>query len=64
MSAESNVEFVKDLFAAFGRGDIDHFIDAHAVDAVTEFRRSVVLADGWVATTACSSADLTRFCQR
>ncbi len=36
MSAESNVEFVKDLFAAFGRGDIDHFIDAHAVDAVTE----------------------------
>jgi ketosteroid isomerase-like protein len=36
MSAESNVEFVKDLFAAFGRGDIDHFIDAHADDAVTE----------------------------
>jgi ketosteroid isomerase-like protein len=36
MTAESNVEFVKDLFAAFGRGDIDHFIDAHADDAVTE----------------------------
>jgi len=36
MNAESNVEFVKDLFAAFGRGDIDYFIDAHADDAVTE----------------------------
>ena len=36
MSAESNVEFVKALLAAFGRGDIDHFIDAHADDAVTE----------------------------
>ena len=36
MGANPNVEFVKDLFAAFGRGDIDHFIDAHAADAVTE----------------------------
>jgi hypothetical protein len=36
MSVEANIEFVKDLFAAFGRGDISHFIDAHADDAVTE----------------------------
>jgi ketosteroid isomerase-like protein len=36
MQFDSNIEFVEDLFAAFGRGDIDHFIDAHVVDAVTE----------------------------
>jgi ketosteroid isomerase-like protein len=36
MSAESNVEFIKDLFAAFGRGDIGSVIDAHAEDVVSE----------------------------
>jgi hypothetical protein len=36
MSAESNVEFVKDLFGAFGRGDIGYVIDAHAEDVVSE----------------------------
>ena len=36
MSAESNVEFIEGLFAAFGRGDIDHFIDAHADDIMME----------------------------
>lgn len=29
MTAEANIEFVKGLFAAFGRGDIDYVIDAH-----------------------------------
>ena len=27
MTAESNVEFINDLFAAFGRGDIGYFSD-------------------------------------
>ena len=36
MSAESNVEFVKDLFAAFERGDISYVVDAHSDDAVSE----------------------------
>jgi ketosteroid isomerase-like protein len=36
MSAESNIEFVNDLFAAFGRGDIGYVIDAHADDIVME----------------------------
>lgn len=36
MSAESNVKFVKDLFAAFGRGDIGYVIDAHADDIMME----------------------------
>jgi ketosteroid isomerase-like protein len=36
MTAEANTEFVNDLFAAFGRGDISHVIDAHADDIVME----------------------------
>lgn len=36
MSAESNVEFIKGLFAAFGRGDIGYVVDAHADDILME----------------------------
>lgn len=36
MTAESNVEFVKDLFVAFGRDDIGYVINAHADDIVSE----------------------------
>ena len=32
----TNVEFIEDLFAAFGRGDIDYVIGAHADDIVME----------------------------
>jgi ketosteroid isomerase-like protein len=36
MLVDTNIEFVKDLFAAFGRGDIGYVIDAHSVDVVSE----------------------------
>ena len=36
MRFDANLEFVDNLFAAFGRGDIDHVIDAHADDIVSE----------------------------
>jgi hypothetical protein len=36
MTAAANIEFVKELFAAFGRGDINHVMDAHANDVVME----------------------------
>ena len=32
----TNVEFIEDLFAAFGRGDIGYVIDAHADNVVVE----------------------------
>ncbi len=36
MSAVANTEFVKELFAAFGGGDIDYVVGAHADDVVME----------------------------
>jgi ketosteroid isomerase-like protein len=36
MQFDSNIEFVEDLFAAFGRGDIGSVVDAHADDIVME----------------------------
>jgi ketosteroid isomerase-like protein len=36
MTPEANIEFVKELFAAFGRGDIAHVIDAHDHDVEME----------------------------
>ena len=36
MTAAANIEFVNGLFAAFGRGDLDYVIDAHADDVVME----------------------------
>ena len=50
MTAESNVEFVKDLFAAFGRGDIGHVIDAHADDIVMESPVSRTSTLAWAGT--------------
>jgi hypothetical protein len=50
MSAESNVEFVKDLFAAFGRGDIGYVIDAHADDVVSESPVSHTSTLPWAGT--------------
>ena len=50
MSPESNIEFVKDLFAAFGRGDIDYVIDAHADDIVSESPVSRTSTLSWAGT--------------
>lgn len=50
MSAESNVEFVKGLFAAFGRGDIGYVIDAHADDIVMESPVSRTSTLPWAGT--------------
>jgi hypothetical protein len=36
MTAVANVELMKELFAAFGRGDIDRVVGAHADDLVME----------------------------
>jgi hypothetical protein len=36
MQFDSNAEFIEDLFAAFGRGDIGYVVDAHADDIVME----------------------------
>lgn len=33
MDADANVEFVKNLFAALGRGVVGYFIEAHVEDA-------------------------------
>ena len=50
MTAESNVDFVKDLFAAFGRGDIGYVIDAHADDIVMESPVSRTSTLPWAGT--------------
>jgi ketosteroid isomerase-like protein len=50
MTAESNAEFVKDLFAAFGRGDIGYVIDAHAEDVVSESPVSRASTLPWAGT--------------
>jgi ketosteroid isomerase-like protein len=50
MTADSNVEFVKDLFAAFGRGDIGYVIDAHAEDVVSESPVSHTSTLPWTGT--------------
>ncbi len=50
MTAESNVEFVRDLFAAFGRGNIFHVIDAHANDVVSESPVSRTSTLPWAGT--------------
>jgi ketosteroid isomerase-like protein len=50
MTVESNVEFVKDLFAAFGRGDIFYVIDAHASDVVSESPVSHTSTLPWAGT--------------
>jgi ketosteroid isomerase-like protein len=47
---ESNVELVKDLFAAFARGDIGYVIDAHADDVVSESPVSRTSALPWAGT--------------
>jgi len=36
MTAEANIEFVKELFAAFRRGDFTDVINAHAEDVLME----------------------------
>jgi ketosteroid isomerase-like protein len=50
MTAESNVEFVNDLFAAFGRGDVGYVIDAHAEDVVSESPVSRTSTLPWAGT--------------
>ena len=50
MGAESNVEFIQDLFAAFGRGDIFYVIDAHASDVVSESPVSHTSTLPWAGT--------------
>ena len=50
MTAESNVEFIQDLFAAFGRGDIFYVIDAHASDVVSESPVSHTSTLPWAGT--------------
>jgi ketosteroid isomerase-like protein len=50
MAAEANVEFINDLFAAFGRGDIDYVIDAHADDIVMEAPVSRTSTLPWAGT--------------
>ena len=50
MSTDPNVEFVKDLFAAFGRGDIGYVIDAHAADIVMESPVSHTSTLPWAGT--------------
>jgi ketosteroid isomerase-like protein len=46
----SNVEFIEDLFAAFGRGDIGYVIDAHADDVVMESPVSRTSTLPWAGT--------------
>ncbi len=50
MIAEANVEFIRDLFAAFGRGDIGYVIDAHAEDVVSESPVSHTSTLPWTGT--------------
>ena len=50
MQFESNVEFIEDLFAAFGRGDIGYVIDAHAEGVVSESPVSRTSTLPWAGT--------------
>jgi len=50
VSAESNVEFIENLFAAFGRGDIGYVVDAHAEDVVMESPVSRTSTLPWAGT--------------
>jgi hypothetical protein len=50
MRLDSNVEFIEDLFAAFGRGDIGYVIDAHADDVVMEAPVSRTSTLPWAGT--------------
>jgi hypothetical protein len=50
MQFDSNVEFIEDLFAAFGRGDIGYVIDAHAEDVVMESPVSRTSTLPWAGT--------------
>ena len=50
MQFDSNVEFIEDLFAAFGRGDIDYVIDAHTEDFVMESPVSRTSTLPWAGT--------------
>jgi ketosteroid isomerase-like protein len=50
MGAEANSKFIRDLFAAFGRGDIGYVIDAHADDVVMESPVSRTSTLPWAGT--------------
>jgi hypothetical protein len=50
MFTDSNIEFVQNLFAAFGRGDIGYVIDAHADDVVSESPVSRTSTVPWAGT--------------
>jgi hypothetical protein len=50
MQFDSNVEFIEDLFAAFGRGDIGYVIEAHAEDVVMESPVSRTSTLPWAGT--------------
>jgi ketosteroid isomerase-like protein len=52
MWVDTNIEFVKDLFAAFGRGDIGYVIDAHSDDVVSESPVSRTSTLPWAGTRA------------
>ena len=50
MSAETNVEFIENLFAAFGRGDVGYVIDAHAEYVLMESPVSRTSTLPWAGT--------------
>jgi ketosteroid isomerase-like protein len=50
MLIDINTDFVKDLFAAFGRGDIGYVIDAHSDDVVSESPVSRTSTLPWAGT--------------
>ena len=50
MQFDSDVEFIEDLFTAFGRGDIGYVIDAHAEDVVMESPVSRTSTLPWAGT--------------
>jgi ketosteroid isomerase-like protein len=49
---DTNIDFVKGLFAAFGRGDIGYVIDAHSDDVVSESPVSHTSTLPWAGTRA------------
>jgi hypothetical protein len=52
MLVDTNIEFVKGLFAAFGRGDIGYVINAHSDDVVSESPVSRTSTVPWAGTRA------------
>lgn len=52
MLVDTNIDFVKGLFAAFGRGDIGYVIDAHSDDVVSESPVSRTSTLPWAGTRA------------